>query len=682
MSVCHIDIETYSELDLGKVGSYKYFEHPSTELLCLCYAIDDGPVNIWIPKLSYDAIVEWAHKFEEFRGGKVYFGNHYFPEDLREHVTSGKECRAHNSTFERTGLNSHVGEAIGFPKTKITQWVCTAAKAAAHSLPRNLKDACKVTRVEHQKDEEGRKAMLKLCKPKKPSAKDPSTRYLPHARPDLYITNYEYCADDVRAERDLDNFIPELSPSEQKLFFFDQQINDRGVTVDVDASIKMIELVKERKDELAKECIGLCGLKPSQTGKLTAWLKENGLPELKGLSAEVLKLVIEEQEENQTLEDDVLRVVVIRLAHSMTATAKFNVIERAACNDNKMRGMFLFHGAGTGRWSGKLVQFQNLFRPIIDDADTAIDAALAGGLDLVSMLYPQEPMSILASCIRGMIVAKPGRRFMAVDFTSVEAVALAWMAGQDDVVESFRETGMIYEINAALIYGRGVSIETLKYIKEHCKDERFIGKIATLALGYQGGYRAFISMAEKNGVKGMTKIFAEKIKTDWREANDKIVDMWDAFDNAVRTAILRKGKIFKTHGCHFMWQNGFLYIRLPSGRRLAYFNARIVGGDIIYYGVDSKTKKWGIQKLYGGKITENIIQAFCRDLLVHALWNVKRRMGEIIDIVGHVHDELLMEVLEREGLLAEVLAMVCELPHWAEGLPLKADGFIEDRFRK
>lgn len=687
--ICHLDIESYSEENLKKAGLYKYAEHLSTEIMVICYTFGKGSVNVWIPwgaeEWQWEEFPEEIVQavLEDMEEKDVVPGAIYVqpecPEDLIEHAESGGQFRAHNSQFERTMLNGRPGQKIGFPHTEIHQWVCTAAKAAAHSLPRALENAATALDT-HGKDKVGKQDMLACCKPRTGKVK----RWTPLNAPERFIAMFKYCCDDVRAERGIDEVIPDLSEREQKVFELDQRINDRGIRVDIDAVHQVQTLIDMHKTVLENRCRELTGgIKPTQTEKLANWIRSQGFP-IENLQAPVMKEALKLPE----MEDmpEVRKVLAIRLLHSMKAVAKYDRMDQAVTADQRLHGMFLYHGAGTGRWSSMIVQLQNLFRPVIKDPEVAIIAFEELDLDYIKMLYdPIDPMKVFASCVRGMLIPDEGKDLMAMDFSAVEARGIAWLAGQEDILDVFRDHGKIYEYTAAKIYRDaypgGASLKDLLEMEGKHWMRRFVGKIAVLALGYQGGKGAFAKMAKQYGVE-VSEEEAEQIKVDWRAANPKIVQLWYDLERAAIEAVENPGTAFAIPNKKIIFKKlgQFLYMRLPSGRRLAYFKPRLDGeGKLTYLGIDTYTRRWMRCKTYGGKLAENATQAMCRDLLVGAMFRLEK---EGYDIVGTVHDEVILEILEGFGSEAEVREIMCQVPKWAEGFPIGAAGFRAKRYRK
>lgn len=674
---CHIDIETYSEADLKRGGVYRYAEHPSTEVMVLCYRFGHrGPVHVWIPTENIAPHARAWPKAERLDEDSEVYIQKDIPEDLFDWILMGGELRAWNAMFERVVLGTLGADGrLDWPEVPREQWFCTMAKAAAHSLRQALGDCAKDT-GRHPKDETGKMTMLQLCKPRKPSKNDPDTRWTIEKHPDKYQVLYHYCIDDVRAESDLDKYIPELSPGERKAYQLDQKINDVGITIDLDNVRSAQVLIEEYKRRLVEQCVKIAGVRPSQTGKLADWIRDECFYDITDLQ----KATVAEALQDPELPEDAARVLKIYTTYNMKAVSKYPAMEKAVCKDGRLRGMFRYHSASTGRWSSVIVQLQNLFRSVIGDEDCpgeyeafAIDAFQFEDFDYFRGLFDKNPMKVLASCVRGMLVAAKDKMLLAIDYAAIEARIVAWLAGQLDILDVFATDGRIYEYTAMKIFG-------LKTVEEVTKAQRFVGKVAVLALGYQGGKKAFANMAKNYGVE-YTEDQAEQIKKDWRAANPKIERLWYDLEEAASAAIANPGSIYKVANGRIMFKiaGDWLYMRLPSGRRLAYYKPKLdAEGKPTYMGIDTYTRRWMRCKTYGGKLCENAVQAIARDLLLHSMLQLD---VDGYSIVGTVHDEVILEVGPCE-FYDDIAETMCALPDWAEGLPVGVDGFVERRYRK
>ena len=682
----HLDIETYSEEDLKKAGLYRYAEHPSTEILVACYAFDNGPVLTWVP-----------HEHPSV------------PNDLRAHIEAGGEVRAHNAQFERRVLNGSAGRRVSFPRLKIEQMVCTAAKCAASGLPRSLAEASKVLGT-HPKAETGINDMRACSKPRRGAEQ----RFTPGNDPERFQRLYAYCADDVRAERDLDNHLPDLSPNEQGVWELDQRINDNGIAVDLPSIANVQFLIEEYKKQLAKRCQVLTGVKPTQREMIASWVRGHGYPEIMDLQADTVNRSVRDPR----CPEKVKQALRIYSTYGMKAVSKYEAIERAVCADGRLHGMFLYYGAGTGRWASMIVQLQNLYRGVIADPDTAIDAFAQRDLEWVRFLYPGvDPMKIFASCIRGVLVAPPGKDLLSLDYSGVESRSLAWLFDETQKLDAYRafDAGKgpgIYELVAASLLQKPVE-DITRY------ERQSLGKTPDLAFGYEGGVNALVTMAGTYGVdlnnltevvwhlimpdimersdwmwgkfgsrSGLEKrvyLACNSLKEIWRAGHPKTVQGWRDMKDAAISAVLKPGEAcaIPNGKIIFKVEDDFLKMRLPSGRRLSYFKPEIEGEDrdqkLTYLGIDTATRRWMRTGTYGGKLTENAVQAISRDLMVHGVRSLE---SEGYMPIATVHDEGVFEVDEGFGSLEGAIEVFTRTQPWAAGLPVAAEGYRAKRYRK
>lgn len=695
----HIDIETFSECDLKREGLYRYAAHPSTELLVVCYAFDDEPVQTWVPD-----------------------DDPFVPDDLRSHVASGGQIRAHNASFERVVLNGAAGQRVDFPRIAIGQCVCTAAKMAAHGLPRALGDAAAALGT-HPKNDVGRMDMLQLSKPRTGKV----ARWTRDNAAERFARLDQYCVDDVEAERGIDRTVPDLSANEQRVYELDQLINDRGIAVDLEAVGNAQVLIAEYKAELQERCREWTGLNPSQSAKLAEWVRDNGYPQLTDLQADTVKHAVRDA----ACPPEASRVLRLYSTFNAKAVSKYEAIERSVDEDGRLRGMFLYYGAGTGRWSSLIVQLQNLFRPVIDDPDVAVECFASRDLDWLRAVYPNvDPMKVLASCVRAMLVPAPGKELQAIDFSGIESRVNAWMFGEEWKLDAFRA----YDRGAgpdqyliAVANAFGLDVQTLTK-----KDRRRQwGKAIDLFGGYEGGVSAFEVMAEtysvdlgeiasaigplirpeeRESAEWMWQRFGrggalshdvyvacDVVKQRWRARHPRIVEGWRDLREAARMAIEHPGSVYALPNgkIKFRVRDQWLQMRLPSGRSVHYFRPMVSyekfkdsdgfdtdednprSAKISYMGVDTYTRRWMRTGTYGGKLCENAVQALSRDLLVNALFNLE---AAGYPTVGTVHDEIISEV--DGGSLEEAMSIVCRLPAWAQGLPVAAEGWRAKRYRK
>jgi DNA polymerase bacteriophage-type len=720
----HVDIETYSEEDLKSGGAYKYAEHLSTEVLCLVMSFDEEDPVLWIPderipgSLIHALVQRIGEKFGRFI--PVFTGE--MPVRQRLHIEGGGELGSHNAQFERTILNGHAGRAIGFPPTKIEQWICTMAKARACGLPGSLGDAASALGT-YPKDETGRGIMLQLCRPR--SGKEKRYSYAEAA--DKYIHLYTYCIDDVLAEKDLDKHLPDLVQDELEVWRLDQLINDRGAGVDLEAIDQVKLLIDEYKAELEGLCVKMTGYRPSQREKIANWVRTNGYPQIPDLTADTVRLSILDDK----CPDDVKTVLKIYSTFGMKAVSKYDAMLAAVCRDSRIHGMFIYYGAGTGRWSSVIVQLQNLFRPVIKDADTAIASFRQGDLDLIKFLYDKhDPMKIFASCVRGMLIPAPGHVLQAIDFSGVESRVIAWMFGEHWKLDAFRAADLNPELpdNYELAVARGFGLDP-HHVSAFMRQ---IGKVMELSLGYEGGVSAFVEMApnykvdlkeladaarsqlpewalesaewmweniecsrgNKTGLDHYIYTTIDAIKQVWREAHPAIVQGWKDINEAAKLA-LKTGRphAIPNKKIIFGTRDKWLCMKLPSGRELRYFKPELhtrktvnrwsgqvkVDEHVTYMGVDQVTRQWKRIGSYGGKFTENAVQAISSDLLRGAMFRLERAG---YPVVMHVHDEVVSEIRPNFGSLKAAEKIMCLPEKWALDLPLNSEGFRAVRFRK
>ncbi len=678
MTSCHVDIESFSRVNLKQCGLYRYAEDPSTEVLVLCFAFGDDPVSTWVPLDDLPTVtIEAMRTFHEENGGEFILGTQV-PFEIVDWAESGGDFYAHNSEFERTMLNGLPGKKIGFPRTRLDQWYCTAAMTAVNGLPRALGKAAEVIQSPYQKNETGRMAMMQCIKPKKPSKAHPDDRWTPwntldSTQPTRFYELYTYCVDDVYAERQLHIMLPDLTPHERRTYLMDQRINMRGIRVDLDGTADCKQMRDEYKAVLAEKCKEISDLTPSQTVKLSKWIRERY--RMPNLQEPTMRKALRDPD----IPPEVKKVVRCRRLHELKAVAKFDAIERQVCHDDRLYGQFLYYGAATGRWSSVGVQLQNLARPVINDAYVALEACETRDLKWLGVLYEKNPMYVLSSVVRSLLIADPGCDLLCLDYSSIEGRITAWFAGQEDKLQIFRTHGKVYEYTGAKMYQLPTELDFLMTMKKTHPDERFAGKTGELALGYQGAQVAFRKMALKYDVE-IDKDRAIEIVRDWREANANIVQLWYALEEHCIAAIAYPGDVFKTHNIAFGVRGDWLYMKLPSGRRLAYYKPELDSeGKPTYLGIDTYTRQWGRTHTYGGRLTENAVQATARDVMVHGMENLDQAAYPII---GTVHDEIIMEPPMNWGSVEEAAELMCKLPDWAEGLPIAADGFRAKRYRK
>ena len=642
----HIDIETYSPEALADCGVHRYAEHPEFMILLFAYAVDDGPVTVI-----------------DLASGVT------LPAPIRRALTDPDIVKvAHNATFERTCIGAMLGQTLD-PH----QWECTMVQCARCGLPLSLGEAAKALGLEVQKMTEGKALIKQFCTPHEPTLLSPGERVKPSDDPKAWQIFKDYCRMDVEVEREIDKALAWLEPTEaeRELYAIDQIINDRGVKVDlelVDNAARMDTIYKARLNTEAQRITGLSN--PNSAAQLKGWINDRTGLELDTLRKDDLGDI-----KNATDDEDVHRVLDIRAEMNKTSTTKYETMQKVAGKGGRVRGLLQFHGTRTGRWAGRLVQMQNLPQNHISDLGLARQIVKEGDLDTLELCYGNVP-DTLSQLIRTAFVAPEGHTLAVCDFSAIEARVLAWLAGEEWVLEVFRGHGKIYEATAAQMYG--VPIQEIT----KTDPRRQKGKIAVLALGYGGGTGALAAMGGAR--MGLTEDDMAGIVEDWRKANPRIVKTWSKLETAVKrcatTGIDQStcGLIF-----HRRPEDGTLTITLPSGRLLCYRNMTLGTNrwgkeSLKYQGTNSTTKRWEWIETYGGKLTENIVQAIARDCLAHTLAKVE----DIYDVVFHVHDEIVCEVRTERDELSRIQEIFSQTAGWAEGLPLKGAGYVTPYYLK
>ena len=650
----HLDVETRSAVNLKRVGPSVYAEHPSTDLWCACWAIGDGAIQTWRP------------------GDPP-------PTELVEHVAAGHPLVAHNAmSFERVIWRHVLAARYGWPEPTLEQWHCTGALAAAMALPRSLDEAARALGLPAQKDIAGHRLMLQMARPR---LIEPDGSIVWWDVPDKVARLIAYCRQDVEVERALHRRLRSLSDAEREVFLLDARINERGVAVDLELVEAAEALVAETQAQLDAEMRQLTGgvvEAATQSARLLTWLRARGVEAESVDKPAVAELL------GTDLPDDVRRVLEVRAEAARSSTAKLKAFRARTCRDGRLRDNLLYHGAGTGRWSGKGVQLQNLPRPsIIADTEAAITAIRRARRPWWIDAFYGPPMGVVSDCLRGMLIASPGMELIAADFAAIEARVLAWFAGQRDLIRLFATGGDAYRHMAAEIYGRSADAIAKGSV------ERQLGKQAVLGCGYGLGAPKFRTTCAKAGIQ-IDEALAERVVQTYRTTNDRIVALWRELEDAALRAVEQPGLTVPAAAgrVRFRIKGDFLWLILPSGRPLAYAKPRIedvetpwgeLRPQVTYLGVNSVTRAWERQSAYGGKWTENVVQAVARDLLAAAMLRLEQAGYRI---VLSVHDEIVAEVPAGVGSVEEFEAIMCQLPDWAEGCPVAAEGWRGLRYRK
>jgi DNA polymerase len=634
--VVSIDFETRSAVDLRKTGVYKYASDPSTDIWCMAYKAPwSDDVQVWLPGDEVDA-------------------------HLEDWIMAGGLLSAWNANFERTIWNEIMVGRYQWPRTGIKQWRCTMAQASAMGLPRSLGQAAAVLGVEEQKDKTGAALMLRMARPRKVNADGSYTWWNTKDKLDALVA---YCRQDVRTELSVAEILHAMPDSERRLYQLDQRINDRGVGLDVDLVHRVKELANNASLEIDAEIQRLTkGQVKAATNAmdLTAWLNAHGIR-----AKSVDKQTVGRLLSFDRLHPVIREVLKLRQNGAKSSTAKYDAMLHAVNADGRMRGLLVYHGAATGRWSGKLVQPQNFPRPQKkqDELDEII-AKLKAGEDVSE----HGAGTVLASdLLRSMLVAGDGHRLMFADYSAIEARVLAWVAGQSDLVETFRKGGDVYKEMASAIYN--VSVDSVT------DGQRQVGKMAILGCGYGMGGKRFAEQCATMGIR-VDEDEAKRIVAVYREKNNRIAQYWRDVENDFVEMVKDAGRV------------GSVKLPLPSGRLLTYHNPRIIQRETPWGAMrdtaqvdtlNSVTRQWTSQIIWGGLLTENVVQATARDMMATAMMALELKG---YNVILSVHDEIICEVPDDFGSLDEMIDIMTQVPAWAEGCPINAEGKEGKRYRK
>lgn len=645
MQTLSIDLETYSDQPLAKTGVYRYVESPDFEILLFAYSVDGAPVQ----------------QIDLACGEKI-------PSEILCALEDDKVTKwAFNANFERICLSRFLGYPTG-DYLEPDSWKCSMVWAAYMGLPLSLEGAGAVLGLEKQKLAEGKDLIKYFCQPCAPTKSNGQrTRNLPEHAPDKWLAFKRYNIRDVETEMSIQARLLKypVPDSVWEEYHLDQEINDRGVGLDMELVRQAIQMDGRSRSELTQAMKELTSLdNPNSVQQMKQWLADNGVETDtlgKKAVAELLK----------TAPQQLQKVLTLRQQLAKSSVKKYQAMETAVCADGRARGMFQFYGANrTGRWAGRIIQMQNLPQNHLDDLTEARGLVRAGGFDALEMLYEDVP-DTLSQLIRTAFVPQGNRKFIVADFSAIEARVIAWLADEKWRQDVFAEGKDIYCASASQMFG--VPVEK-HGVNGHLRQK---GKIAELALGYGGSVGALKAMGALE--MGLSEDELPALVSAWRQANPKIVQFWWAVDRAVMDAVTRKTTT-KTHGIIFSARNGMLFITLPSGRSLSYVKPKIgenrFGGDCITYEGVGGTKKWERIDSYGPKFVENIVQATSRDILCYAMKTLR-----CCSIVMHIHDEVVIEADRRMSLQA-VCDQMGRTPPWANGLQLRADGYETDFYKK
>lgn len=641
MKTLSIDIETYSEASLSSTGVYRYAADPSFTVLLFAYSVDAGPVQI----------VDLAQ-------------GESLPAEVEAALSDPKVQKwAFNAQFERVCLSAYLGERLD-PRG----WYCSLVWSTYAGIPLNLAGVAQALHLETEKMTEGKDLIRKFSQPCKATKTNGGrTRNLPEHAPEDWETFKAYCIRDVEVERAIASRLSPLPmPAfEWENYWRDQRFNDMGVGIDVELASKAVEADLEIKEALYTQMRHWTGVEnPQSVTQLLGWLQEHGA-HLPSLAKADVASALEEAD------GSVADVLAARLEIAKSSVKKYEKMLDCVCPDGRAHGLLQFMGAGrTGRWAGRLVQVQNLPRQTFGDLEEAAALVKAGQADMLGVLWGSAP-NVLSELIRAAFVAAPGRRFLVADFSAIEARVIAWLAGEQWVLDLFRHGGDIYCETGSRMFGQEV--------KKH-SPLRQRAKVAVLACGYQGGVGALKAMGGEK--LGLGEDEMASIVDAWRKANPRIAQMWWDVNRAALEAI--KNGTSQMVGRIKVYQKlGALVIALPSGRELIYPSPRVgenrFGGESITFMGLGLNRKWGRIETYGGKLVENIVQATARDVLAHSMATLE---AAGYPTVMHVHDEVITEVPYGHGSVEELCALMSQGPKWSKGLPLAAEGFESTYYKK
>lgn len=693
--ILHLDYETRSDLDLRKTGLHIYARGKNTDVWCASYAFDEEPVQLWTPDKPV-------------------------PKRIIEHVDYGGEVWAHNAPFEVEITNNVVAPRYGFPTISYEQVICTMSMAYAMGLPGSLEGCAAALGLAEQKDMSGSRLMIQMSKPREIL---PDGTIIWWDEEEKRNTLYRYCIQDTVVERSAGKRMLRLSPYERRVWILDQIINCRGITVDTKALFNALTIVENEKERLNAR---MKEVTSNQIGTFTAVQQIKDFVQYYGINAESLdKPSIIEFLKDPKIHPLAKQVIEIRQEGGKAATSKFEPMLTGAGSDSRVRGCFQYSGANTRRWAGRRIQLHNLKRPsmkhkLIEEIMTNIQNGMTA--ENIHMIYG-SPLSILAECVRSFLMSAPGHELLTCDFNAIEARVVAWLAGQENVLEVFRKNLDIYKVQAGEIF----NVRDLATITDI---QRQVGKVAILALGYGGGVGAFQQMAagynvqmapvfdylfsiarpeqrirasetwKKNGKKYEISreefIASDLTKIFWREANPQIVEYWGQVEAAAIAATVTPGSVHfagnpatPNRRVKYRKNGSFLWCQLPGSGVICYpypeiRQVKTPWGEkkdaLTYMAEDGQSKKWLRFSTYGGSLVENLTQSVARDLLADSMLRVEYDLK--YPIVGHVHDEIICEKPLTTGTLENLSKEMTKNPRWAHDLPIAAGGWVGNRYRK
>jgi len=711
------DFEARSRVDLTEVGAWRYSEDESTQIMCLAYAFGDGEIKLWTPWVEEDVECFYEEKVTTGRGkNKVVTMERRscierqmvyrpelcpFPQEIIDFILAGGTIEAHSAQMERSLWLNQLHKKFAVPMC--TRWVDTQASCAYRALPLSLDEVGTVLNLDVQKDKEGKTLIKLLCQPQK-ITKKMKIKQEWNNDPALFYKFFDYCKRDIGAERSLGNAVGDLPPSEYRLWVLDQNINYRGVRLDFDAVYAAKAVVEKAKVNMEAELVAMTNgeiTTGNQRDRIVEWLRKQHKVIMPNMQSGTLKETLKDKD----LPAEAKRMLQIRQELSRTSTEKIYTMIACVCSNGRIRGLLQYHGAGTGRWAGRLVQPQNFPRPKINGKpfkgkiDDLISIIMFEDPDVIRLCFGPE-MEALAASLRGMFIAEEGHDFLTSDFASIEARIVLWLAGQMDAMEIFekadrKEGPDIYCHLAGQIYGRVID-------KDKDPDERQLGKIGVLGCGYQMGPGKLQEQAHDDYELDLPIETCETIVKTYRNTFPMVKEFWRDINNTACSAITldraveHRGIVYEPiTDAAGKW----LACRLPSGRRIWYFNPHVT-----MEGVSDETAKkypnmagkkfpklwyeardnkrggmWSVVSTYGGMLTENIVQAIARDIMAEAMLRAEAAGYKIILTV---HDEIVSEVLKDFGSQKEFDALMAQKPRWCQNMPIAVEGWRGPRYRK
>lgn len=666
----HLDFETFSDVDIKRAGAFRYIQSPAFEILLCAYSIDGSPVRVLDLTVPQD---------------RDYFNTAF--KDLI--FAKDSVLVAYNAAFEAGCIARHFN--VAFTPDYAAKFRCTMLHGLYAGYTAGLDATGRALGIpeDKQKLNTGKALIRYFCVPCKPTkANGGRTRNYPQHDPEKWNLFKVYNAQDVDAEMEIERYLSTFPVPDavQKQWETDLIINARGVAVDMDFVHGALEMGDTVRTELTEEAVNISGLyNPNSVRQLSQWLSDATGADVSNLRKETVNEMLGRDDNS----DEVQRMLEIRQELGKTSTKKYDAIQEAVCEDGRVRGLLQFYGANrTGRWAGRLVQVQNLPRTYTEPLELARELVKGRKLDALRLIYG-SPNDTLSQLIRTAFISAPGKVLIDADFSAIEARVISWLAGEEWRLEVFRTHGKIYEASASQMFG--VPLERIKKGNpEYALRQR--GKVAELALGYQGGVGAMRNMDVGGLLADLSDDEVQEIVNRWRATNPKIRDMWYSFDNAAAEVITNGGTV-RVRNCVLAREYdcirgmSCMTITLPSGRKLYYIDPAVGenrwgGSSLSYMGMDQTTKKWKRIETYGGKLVENCVQAIARDCLAQAIEHLEEAG---LPVVFHVHDEVVIDVAPfgtEQEMLDKVVSIMTKPIPWAQGLPLGADGWVGTFFKK